>query len=399
MTHACTPHDSAGDRRGKSCRILVLLALVATTGIGACSDATAPLQGGTALEVVVDGLTSPVHLTAAPGDVTRLFIVEKPGRIRIVRDATLLPTPFLDVTNLVSDVGERGLLSLAFHPDFATNGFFFVDYTDTGGNTRIVRFSVSTDPEVADPNSASAILTIPQPFANHNGGQIAFGPDGMLYVGMGDGGSGGDPAGNGQDPSTLLGSILRIDVDGGVPYAIPTDNPFVGDSGGADETWAYGLRNPWRFSFDRSTGDLYIADVGQNEVEEISFQPASSVGGENYGWNTMEGTRCFGTATCDTNGLVLPIHEYSHDDGCSITGGYVYRGSALPSLAGRYFFADYCSTWIRSFRVVGGLVSDLYDHTDDFGPVSGIASFGEDALGELYVVSLAGTVYRLVGLD
>jgi glucose/arabinose dehydrogenase len=218
----------------------------------------------------------------------------------------------------------------------------------------------------------------------------------MLYIGMGDGGSGGDPLGHGQDRSTLLGAMLRIDVDGGLPYVVPADNPFVGDASAAPEIWAYGLRNPWRFSFDRQTGGLFIADVGQGNIEEVSYQSTASNGGENYGWNTMEGTECFSTSSCDSAGLVLPVHEYGHDEGCSITGGYVYRGLRAPSLAGRYFYADFCSTWIRSFRLDSGVAVDHFDHTQDFGEVSGISSFGQDALGELYVLTLSGTIYRVI---
>ena len=346
---------------------------------------------------MAEGLQSPVHLTAPPNDPGRIFVVEQPGRIRVVRDGALLPAPFLDIVSLTGSGGERGLLSLAFHPNYDSNGFFYINHTDVGGDTRVVRYSVSADPDVADPTSALTILSVAQPFENHNGGQIAFGPDGMLYVGMGDGGSGGDPFGHGQDPATLLGSILRLDVDGGAPYAIPSDNPFVGDPAAAPETWAYGVRNPWRFSFDRQTGDLYIADVGQSDTEEVSFQPAVSGGGENYGWDTMEGSECFSPSSgCATAGLVLPVFEYSHAEGCSITGGHVYRGLAQPTLAGRYFFADFCSTWVRSFRMSGGEALDLVDHTEDFGPVSQISSFGEDALGELYIVSLRGTLYRIM---
>lgn len=380
--------------------------LLTAISMSACSDLTrvepdvgAPVPatgGGLALEVVAQGLRSPVFLTTPAGDVGRLFIVEKPGRIRIVRGDVLLPTPFLDIESEVSNDGERGLLSLAFHPNFASNGLFFINHTDIDGDTRIVRFSAAAGSDVADPGSALTVLGIPQPFANHNGGQIAFGPDGMLYVGMGDGGSGGDPFGHGQNRSTPLGSILRIDVDGGSPFAIPTDNPFVGDPDAAAETWVYGLRNPWRFSFDRLTGDLYIGDVGQSEVEEISVQSGSSPGGENFGWNTMEGSRCFGSNSCDASVLVAPVHEYTHSEGCSVTGGYVYRGTAIPSVVGRYFFADFCGDWIRSFRLEGDSGIDLMDHTTDLGPVSGISSFGEDALGELYIISIAGTVYRMV---
>jgi glucose/arabinose dehydrogenase len=339
-------------------------------------------------------------VTAAPGDTDRLFIVERGGLIRIFEGGALHATPFLDVSGLIASGGERGLLGMAFHPDYATNGYFYVDYTDTDGDTQVSRFTVSGDPDVADAGSELPILSVDQPYANHNGGMLAFGPDGMLYVGMGDGGDAGDPDGNGQNPTTLLGALLRLDVDGGSPYAIPADNPFADHATNREEIWAYGLRNPWRFSFDKETGDLYIGDVGQGQVEEVDFQPASSAGGENYGWNVMEGSSCYGLPSgCSTDGLTLPVHQYGHSAGCSITGGYVYRGTASPALAGRYFYADYCSGWIRSLTVVDGEATDLQDHSADIGSVSQLASFGEDAAGELYVVSLGGTVYRLSGVE
>jgi hypothetical protein len=374
-----------------------LLALSASAGVAACSDGVAPVVPEGGLDLVVEGLDSPVHLTAPAGDDERLFVVEQPGRIVVVRDGAVLPTPFLDIEPLTSSGGERGLLGLAFHPEYATNGWFYVNHTDTDGDTRVVRYTASADPDVADAGTAEPILSVDQPFANHNGGQLAFGPDGMLYIGMGDGGDGGDPQNHAQRPETLLGSILRIDVDAGVPYTVPADNPFVGDPVAAPETWAYGLRNPWRFSFDRQTGDLYIADVGQRSVEEVSFQPASSGGGENYGWRIMEGTECYQPSTgCDPAGLVQPVHEYGHSDGCSITGGHVYRGTLAPTLVGRYFFADYCGTWIRSFRMSDGVAVDVVDHSADFGEVAEITSFGEDGVGELYAVSHRGRIYRFV---
>lgn len=364
--------------------------------VAACSDATTPDPIPTQLEVLVSGLEEPVYLTAPPGDAERLFIVERTGRIRIVAAGSLLGAPFLDITARVRSGGEQGLLSMAFHPDYDTNGYFYVDYTDTGGDTRVVRYSVSSDPDMADPGSDVEVLSVAQPFTNHNGGLVAFGPDGMLYVGLGDGGSSGDPQENAQDPSTLLGSLLRVDVDVASPYGVPSDNPLVGDPTARPEVWAYGLRNPWRFSFDRATGDLYIADVGQGAREEISFQPASSNGGENYGWNVMEGGQCFDPPSgCDRSGLTLPVLDYPHSQGCSVTGGYVYRGEDFPELRGRYFYADFCSTWIRSFRVDGGEAVDLRDHSDQFGPVPSVSSFGEDDRGELYVLSLEGTVYRI----
>jgi glucose/arabinose dehydrogenase len=367
----------------------------------ACDDPSGPNfeePVSVSLELVVQGLSAPLFLTAPPGDTDRLFVVEQGGRIRIVRDGSIEEPPFLDIGDLVSNGGEQGLLGLAFHPAYATNGRLYVNYTDTLGHTQVVRYSVSADPDVADAGSALPILTVEQPYANHNGGMIAFGPnDGMLYVGMGDGGSGGDPQGHGQNRMTLLGDMLRLDVDGGTPYAIPADNPYVGSLSVANEIWASGLRNPWRFSFDRTTGDLYIGDVGQNAWEEISFQPGTSDGGENYGWAIMEGTHCYPpSAGCTGAGLTIPVHEYPHPEGCSVAGGYVYRGGDSPDLQGRYFFADLCSSWLRSFAVVNGEARGFQDHTASAGPVSSVVSFGEDARGELYVVSHGGSIRRIV---
>lgn len=350
------------------------------------------------LELVVDGLQSTVLVTHAPGDDSRIFVVEQPGRIRVLRNGTLQPAPYLDITAITSTGGERGLLGLAFHPEYDTNGRFFLNHTDLNGDTRVLRFARGASADVADPGSLEVVLEVDQPFTNHNGGHLAFGPDGLLYIGLGDGGSGGDPEGNGQDPSTLLGSMLRISVDA-LPYSVPSTNPFVGMSGFAPETWAYGLRNPWRFSFDRTTGDLWIGDVGQNAREEISYQAASSLGGENYGWNRLEGSACYPSDPCDPTGTVAPTYEYGHSEGCSVTGGYVYRGSAVPSLVGRYLLADYCGGWVRSLGHNAGVVTDVVDHSVAFGTLSGVVSFGEDAAGEIYVVSLAGSIYRVVAPD
>lgn len=345
-------------------------------------------------EVVASGLSNPLHLTAPPGD-DRLFVVEQPGRIRIVRDGQLLETPFLDITGKVESGGEQGLLSVAFHPDYATNGRFYVDYTEAGsGDTRVERYTVSgANPDRADPASATTILSVAQPASNHNGGLVTFGPDGMLYVGLGDGGGGGDPDENGQDPSTLLGSLLRLDADGGDPYAVPPDNPFVGDPDGRDEIWAYGLRNPWRYAFDPAEDLLYVADVGQQDREEVNAVEAGR-GGVNYGWDVMEGDLCFEPPDgCDRTGLTLPVLVYGHDEGCSVTGGRVYRGDALPQLRGHYFYADFCAGWVRSFRLSGGEVTERREWP--LGDLGSILSFGEDAAGELYVLSADGDVYRL----
>jgi glucose/arabinose dehydrogenase len=362
----------------------------------ACIDSTAVPPAGAAdlaLMEIASGLSSPLYLTAPAND-PRLFVVEQPGRIRIIENGELLPTPFLDIVDKVRSGGEQGLLSVAFHPEYDANGFLYVNYTDVNDQTQIERYSVSSDPNRADAASAAPILSIGQPFANHNGGLIKFGPDGMLYIGMGDGGSGGDPQGHGQNLGTLLGAMLRIDVDGGDPYAIPADNPFVGEAGAKPEIWAYGLRNPWRFAFDHVGGELYIADVGQNEWEEVNAVRTEDAG-LNYGWNIMEGAHCYQSASCDQSGLVIPVLEYANGGGdCSVTGGYVYRGSAIPAIAGHYFYADYCGGWVRSFRNDSGEPTEQREW--EFGDVGNILSFGQDAAGELYVLSANGRVYRMV---
>lgn len=341
---------------------------------------------------VATGLDEPVYLTSPPGD-DRLFVVEQTGAVRIIEGGQVLVEPFLDLAPRISSGGERGLLSLAFHPDYATNGYFYVNFTGPDGDTEVERFSVSSEPNQADPQSAHPILTVAQPADNHNGGLIKFGPDGMLYIAMGDGGGGGDPDGNGQNLETLHGSMLRIDVDGGDPYAIPDDNPYAGEGDARAEIWASGLRNPWRFSFDHTAGLLYVGDVGQNRLEEINVVPASQAG-VNYGWNTMEGSTCYEPSTgCNTTGLTLPVHEYPTSDGCSVTGGYVYRGTAMPELRGTYFYADYCSGQVSSFRYSNGTAVEIRDW--DLGDLGNISSFGEDADGELYIVDRGGDVYRL----
>jgi len=363
----------------------------------ACADGpTLPPATGLTLEQLPGTFSQPLYVTAPPGDLSRIFVVEKTGRVRVVRNDVLLARAFLDLRTAVSTDGERGLLGLAFPPDYAANGRFIVHFTNTAGDTRVVRYVVSADPDSADRATADTILAVAQPFPNHNGGWIDFGPDGYLYVALGDGGSGGDPQGNGQRLSTLLGKILRLDVNGATGYAIPSDNPFVGTTGARGEIWAYGLRNPWRASFDRQTGALYIGDVGQDSWEEISVQQGQSNGGENYGWKIMEGTHCYNAATCNMAGLVLPVYEYPTSDGCAVTGGYVYRGTALPAIAGHYFFADFCQGFVFSFRVQNGQAVELRDWTAALGDPGDIASFGEDARGELYLTSLGGGVYRFV---
>jgi glucose/arabinose dehydrogenase len=300
-----------------------LLLLAGVLGLGGPLWAAPQID----LQPVASGLANPTAITHAGDGSGRLFITLQAGRIVIYSGISILASPFLDITSLVASGGERGLLSVAFHPNYRNNGVFFVDYTNTAGDIVIARYSVSQDPNVADPNSAAILLTIPHPnFANHNGGQLQFGPDGYLYIGVGDGGSAGDPSNHGQSLDTPLGKLLRIDVNGAPPYAIPGDNPFVRVMGALPEIWAYGLRNPWRFSFDRSTNDLFIADVGQDSWEEVDFQPAGQ-GGQNYGWRLMEGNHCFNpSSNCNPGGLTLPILEYEHGPGdsigCSISGGY-----------------------------------------------------------------------------
>ncbi len=371
-------------------RYAAFAALVACSGCR--GNVSPPLPETLALTEVVSGLNSPVFLTAPRSD-ARLFILEKPGRIRVFQNGALLPTPFLDISGEVSTGNEQGLLGLAFHPQYATNGFFYINFTGLDGHTRIRRYSVSTTANVAITGSAKLILQVNQPYGNHNGGMLAFGPDGMLYIGMGDGGSGGDPHGHGQDRSTLLGDMLRLNVDQGDPYVPAAGNPFIGMGSARGEIWAYGLRNPWRFSFDRSSGDLYIADVGQSEREEINVVP-STLAGVNYGWRIMEGTSCYNAATCSQTGLTLPVLDYGRTNACSVTGGYVYRGSLIPELAGHYFYSDFCGGWLRSFRYANGQATEQREW--DVGGMGAVSSFGEDAAGELYVLNLSGRVFRIV---
>jgi glucose/arabinose dehydrogenase len=356
-------------------------------------EATLPVG----LEPVASGLSFPLYLTSPAGD-ARLFIVEKGGAIRIVKDGVLLPAPFLSLAGRVSTGSEQGLLGLAFDPAYASNGRFVVHYTDLAGNTAVSLFRVSaTDPDLADPASETVLLTAAQPFENHNGGQILFGPDGMLYIGLGDGGSGGDPGGRGQSLADLLGGILRVDVGSGSGYTVPPDNPFVGQADARPEIWSYGLRNPWRFTFDPATGDLYIADVGQNAWEEVDVvtQAAGAGRGLNFGWNVTEGNHCYASPGCNQAGLTPPVLEYSHDEGCSISGGFVYRGAAIPALQGHYFYADYCRGWVRSFRFQDGQALEAQQWTA-LKPGGSIPSFGQDAAGELYILTAEGEVFRIV---
>ncbi len=348
------------------------------------------------LSVVASGFERPVYATHADDGSGRLFLVEQVGKIWILRDGVVSPQPFLDISGLISrsahrsNFTEQGLLGLAFHPDFAANGRFFVNYTDLNGDTAVARYLVdAANPERADAASRATVLQLRQPYSNHNGGHIEFGPDGYLYIALGDGGSANDPLGAGQNLGLLLGSILRLDVDVESGYAIPPDNPFVGVAGARAEIWAYGLRNVWRHSFDRATGDLYMADVGQNQWEEINFQPADSPGGQNYGWNVWEGNHIFAGGSAPNH--VPPVYEYSHALGCSVTGGSVYRGKAIPSLEAVYVFGDWCSG-----RVWGAWRDPEYrwNAIELLNTGFSISSFGEDEAGEIYLIDYDGTLYR-----
>jgi glucose/arabinose dehydrogenase len=335
----------------------------------------------------------------APGDgTTRLFVVDQTGGIWIVADGKRQATAFLDIGSKVSKGGEQGLLGLAFHPDYPRNPRFYTDYTDVDGNTVVSEWRVSSsDPNKADPKSEQVLLTVDQPFPNHNGGDVVFGPDGYLYITLGDGGSGGDPQGNGQRLDTLLAKILRIDVDhpsAGRRYGIPSDNPFVGRDGARPEAYVTGLRNPWRISFDRTTRDLWIGDVGQNAFEEIDVVRAGSGGGQNFGWNKLEGFHCYPSGdSCSTDGLTPPVTEYPHPQGCSVTGGVVYRGSAYPALAGAYLFSDYCSGTIWA---IDAAANDTRNPMVVGESHKAISSFGEDEAGEVYVTDLGGELLRVL---
>jgi glucose/arabinose dehydrogenase len=321
------------------------------------------------------GLDAPVDLVSTPSEPDRLYVVEQPGRIRVIENGRLSPQPFLDITSAVQSGGEQGLLSLAFHPNYADNGLFYVDYTDLNGDTHVVEFEARGGDA---PARKRELLFVEQPYANHNGGQLAFGPDGRLYVGMGDGGSGGDPENRAQNLSERLGKLLSLDVD---------------QRGSEWQIEGYGLRNPWRFSFDRETGDLWIGDVGQGEWEEIDYTPQSEPGLENYGWDVFEGSHRFEDNEPNPRGrLVMPVAEYSHDDGCSVTGGFVYRGEGIPAAQGRYFYGDYCSGIVWSLAFRAGKATRIRRHRFR---VDALSSFGEDAAGELYLVSLEGNVFRL----
>jgi len=381
--------------------LLVIALVLATNAIVPMGAATAQIIPSLELQTVSTSLSFPVYLTSPPGDNGRLFIVERGGRIRIIKNGALLTTPFLDIRSLVSTAdSEDGLLGLAFDPNYATNGRFYVSYTNNK-NLRIVRYLVSGNPDIAQADADRIFITDNHPSGGHYGGDMIFGPDGYLYISMGDGGCCNDPYNNGQDLTDWMGSLLRIDVSPEGNYAIPADNPFLSNPAAKPELWNYGLRNPWRFSFDRLTGDLYIADVGQYAREEINVSTALSGRGKglNYGWRTMEGFICtpgISPPNCNQAGLTLPVFDYNHNDGsCAVTGGYVYRGSAIPSIQGTYFYADYCTGWVRSFVYQNGQAANQTDWLL-LRPGGNITSFGEDTQGEIYILTQQGGVYRII---
>ncbi len=352
------------------------------------------------LQLVASGFSNPLFVTGSEDGLGRLFVVEQGGRIRIVKNGAILPTPYMDISRYVSKGSEQGLLGLAFHRGFKTDPRLYIDYTDANGNTVINEYRQSrTNPNLVEGHSGRRLMTIAQPYANHNGGMLAFAPDGFLYIGMGDGGSAGDPGNRAQNLGTLLGKLLRIDINGttgSLPYRIPSTNPYVGRTG-LDQIWARGLRNPWRFSFDAATGDLWIGDVGQDSYEEVDRALAPGRGrGANYGWPALEGRHCYRPVTgCSSTGTVLPIVEYSHTEGCAVTGGYVYRGAAQPVLQGGYFFSDYCSGTIWTISAAAGSPATKVKLLDSGFNIS---SFGRDDKNELYVVDhTGGAIYRIVG--
>ena len=375
--------------------LLYFMLIIICSGCKKSSDGT-KVNDLKKMVAFATNLSSPVSITNA-GD-NRLFVTEQGGRIRIVNsNGEVNIQPYLDIHDKVVFNGERGLLGLAFDHDYASNGYFYVNYVGIGDITTISRFKVSANnPSTADPQSEFILLTVPQPFTNHNGGDLQIGPDGYLYIGLGDGGSGGDPGNRAQNPKEYLGKMLRIDIKHGNPYSIPPSNPFYNSTTALGEIWALGLRNPWRFSFDRLTGDLWIADVGQNAIEEVNFQPASSTGGENYGWRCYEGNEVYNIAGCPASAaLTFPVYTYPHDTECSITGGYVFRGDHSSAYYGYYFFADYCSNKIWTLHKS----RDTWVK-EDFGQFAGnsFSTFGEDINGMLYIAGVdSGTIYLVLG--
>lgn len=346
---------------------------------------------------VAAGLDRPIDLQSSPGDRRRVYVAEQSGKIKVIRDGLLQPTPFIDLGPRVLLLSsEQGLLGFAFHPQFASNGRFFVNYINPQGNTHVSEFRAH-DADRGDPESERVILVVPQPFSAHNGGGLAFGGDGRLYASLGDGGGGEDEFEHGQRLDVLLAKMLRLDVDGTPPYAIPPDNPFVGRPGTRGEIWSYGLRNPWRFAFDRFNNDLFIADVGASQREEVNVAPRGR-GGDNFGWRVTEGSACFRpVSACSSAGHTLPVHEYGRAVGCAIIGGAVYRGCRMPGLHGHYFYSDYCTAFLRSFRYEGGQAVDHRDWTAEAGGVlDRPTAFGTDADGELYVLQFNGDVFKIV---
>ncbi|MHC5111325.1 MAG: PQQ-dependent sugar dehydrogenase [Planctomycetota bacterium] len=385
--------------------------LTLSLGGAAASAGTTPMT----TELIASGLQRPVGMDVPQGDYSRIFVIEKAGRVRVIQDGVLLGTPFLDINSLVgggtSEFNEQGLLGIALHPDYLNNGYMYLNYTNNSGNTTLVRYTALGDPatsNVGNAGSAQTLFVISQPFSNHNGGWLGFSPiDGYLYMSTGDGGSGNDPGNRAQNLNNALGKMLRIDVDGGVPYAIPEDNPYA-DGGGDARIWHYGLRNAWRCAFDRETGDLYIGDVGQSAKEEISFQRFNSAGNINYGWRCMEGNNCTGLSgcTCFSSSLTDPILEYTHAFGCSVTGGEIYRGCAMPDMQALYFYADYCSDIIWTSAIIGGIAQTPVQRQGELDPPGGaaiqsIGSFGKDNYGEIYIVdqgtsSANGELWKIV---
>jgi glucose/arabinose dehydrogenase len=393
LVAACSGDDSDSQAAPSTAAVPSTTAAPSTTeapstpGRPARTASSAQFRAARVRLVRVAQLEQPVAMAVRPGDDDTLYVVEQVGRVRAVRDGRLDPTPVVDISGEVTAGGEQGLLGLAFSPD---GRYLYLAYTDRDGDHQVSELTM--DGQRADPGSERSLLHFDDPFANHNGGQLAFGPDRRLYVAFGDGGSGGDPLGNGQSLGTLFGKILRIEPRpaGGRPYGVPPDNPFVGRDGARPEIWDYGLRNPWRFSFDAATGDLWIGDVGQNAYEEIDHEPAGE-GGRNYGWNRREGLHAYNGGD-RPDGAVDPVIEYGHADGCTVIGGFVYRGRRIPGLQGAYLYGDYCAGWVRAARAPGGRIAE----ERDLGlPVPSLSSFGADASGELYALSLAGDVYRI----
>ena len=368
---------------------------------------------------IANGFTKPVYVCQPPGDNDRLFVLEQKGIIKIIKNGKTVRKPYADLRNRIHNPitpgDERGLLGLAFHANYQNNGFVYINYSDKNDHTIVSRFRVASDPDRLDTKSEKVLIKLKQPFSNHNGGHMEFGPDGYLYISVGDGGKWGDPYNNAQNLGNLFGKILRIDVDTGDPYAIPDDNPFINNEDAKDEIWLYGLRNVWRFSFDWGKGDVYLGDVGQDLWEEIDFVAAENAGGQNFGWRVMEGNHCYNPKEdCEPTGE-LPIFEYPNDanymkiltgmdepnvDGCSVTGGYVYRGSAISELQGTYFFADYCSGNIWTFKEKNGKATEFQNRTEEISLGGGgftnyISSFGEDNNGELYIVDYNGIIFKL----